>query len=156
MRQTRSTFRSLGEWCRVGLRWVAAGVFVFAGVRHFTHPVPFRQIVPPALPSPALLVAVSGAFEIAGGLGLLIRPLRRAAGWGLVVLLVAVFPANVYMAMRPDREPGSHFPAWVLWARLPLQAVLIIWVGWAAGLGRAATRSRGRATRTPLEVSGRG
>src|SRR5436190_639283 len=82
---------------RAVLRWLAAAFFVAVGVKHFLNPVFFRQIVPPALPHPALLVVVSGVCEIAGGVGLLFRRLRRAAGWGLIALLVAVFPANVYM-----------------------------------------------------------
>src|SRR4051794_5021380 len=69
---------------RAALRWLAAAFFVAAGVNHFVRPAFYRQIVPPGLPSPALLVVVSGVCEIAGGVGLLVRPLRRAAGWGLV------------------------------------------------------------------------
>jgi uncharacterized membrane protein len=74
------------------------------------------------------MVYISGVAEIAGGIGLLLRPFRRAAAWGLVALLVAVFPANIYMAL--DRVGADGVPGWVLWARLPLQAVLIWWVLW--------------------------
>ena len=127
-----------GWWAgrlRVVLRWPAAAFFVAAGVNHFLRPAFYRQIIPPALPWPALLVAVSGVCEVAGGIGLLVRPLRRAAGWGLVALLVAVFPANVYMAVCPDRISDLHVAPWLLWARLPLQGVLIAWV-WFAAAGR--------------------
>ena len=111
-----------------GLRWLAAVFFVLAGLNHFRSPQTYRQIVPPGLGAPGVLVAVSGVCEIAGGLGLLIRPIRPAAGWGLLALLVAVFPANIYMAMRPEALPDWHVPVWLLWARLPMQAVLMAWV----------------------------
>ena len=114
---------------RVAWRWLAALFFVFAGVNHFLHPHFYERIVPPGFPSPKLLVIVSGVAEIAGGLGLLIRPLRRAAGWSLLALLVAIFPANLYMALHPAR---FGMPPWLLWARLPLQVVLVAWVWWVA------------------------
>src|SRR5580704_17449132 len=118
--------RQAGTW-RIGLRILASLLFVVAGTRHLSNPTFFRQIVPPGFPSPDVLVAVSGICEIAGGLGLLIRPLRRAAGWGLVALLIAVFPANIYMARHPDSITGLHVAHWLLWLRLPLQGVLILW-----------------------------
>ena len=83
--------------------------------------------MPPYLPAPRLLVAISGAAEIAGGLGLLIHRLRPAAGWGLIALMIAVFPANIYMAVVADRFAAVG-PAWVWWARVPLQVVLVWWV----------------------------
>ena len=114
------------------LRWLAAALFVAAGANHFLNPAAYRAIVPPVLPAADALVAVSGACEVGGGLGLLVRPLRRAAGWGLIALLVAVFPANVYMAVSPGRVPGLSIPQWLLWLRLPLQAVLVAWVWFVA------------------------
>ncbi len=108
-----------------------AAVFVGAGVLHFVKPRLFEAIVPPSLPSPRALVLLSGAAEILGGVGLLIAPLRPWAGWGLAVLLVAVFPANLHMARESERFRRLA-PRWVLLARLPLQAVLIAWVLWAA------------------------
>jgi uncharacterized membrane protein len=78
------------------------------------------------------LVAVSGVAEIAGGIGLLIPRLRRWAGWGLIALLIAVFPANVYMAVSPQRIPDLHFARWMLWLRLPLQGVFVVWVWYAS------------------------
>jgi uncharacterized membrane protein len=104
---------------------LAAIFFILAGAFHFLRPELYLKIMPPCFPDPRLLVAVSGAAEIAGGVGLLIRPLRCAAGWGLIALLIAVFPANLYMAQRPEL---FHFAPWTLWARLPLQAVFIAWV----------------------------
>ena len=108
-----------------------AAAFVAAGVLHLVKPRMFEAIVPPSLPAPRLLVYLSGVAEILGGAGLLVPAVRTWAGWGLAALLVAVFPANLYMArqsgpLRPTR------PRWLLLARLPLQAVLIAWVLWAA------------------------
>jgi uncharacterized membrane protein len=111
------------------LRGAAAIFFIVAGTFHFLKPELYLQIVPPYFPAPQLLVAVSGVAEIVGGIGLLIRPLRRAAGWGLMALLVAVFPANIYMAQHPGQ---FHFAPWLLWARLPLQAVFIAWIWFVA------------------------
>jgi len=120
-------------------RAVLAVLFVGAGVLHFVRPRPFVAIVPPGLPEPEALVAVSGAAEIAGGLGLLVPGLRRWAGWGLVALLVAVFPANVHMAIARE-QVAPALPAWALWARLPLQGVLVAWVLSAIREPRAVRR----------------
>jgi len=114
-----------------GRRWLRYGLallFVGAGLLHFIHPETFERIVPPALPAPRRLVLLSGAAEVAGGLGLLLPATRRWAAWGLLALLVAVFPANVYMVGLADT---LHIPAWVLWARLPLQP-LLMWAVWRA------------------------
>ena len=116
------------ELTRTILRWLAAILFISAGTYHFVRPELYRQIIPPGFPAPELLVAVSGVAEIAGGLGLLLRPWRRAAGWGLIALLIAVFPANLYMAQHPGQ---FHLAPWLLWARLPFQAVFIAWVWFA-------------------------
>jgi uncharacterized membrane protein len=107
---------------------LTAAFFVLAGVNHFANPAFYRSIVPPSFPSPALLVIISGICEIAGGLGLLIHPLRRPAVWGLIALLFAVFPANLYMAAHPDQIPNMHIAHWLLWFRLPFQGVMIWWV----------------------------
>lgn len=115
----------LKAWQQI-LRLIAAIFFILAGANHFRSPTFYEQIVPPGFGPPALMVMISGAAEIAGGIGLLIPSLRKFAGWGLVALLIAVFPANVYMAMEPQRF--ARFPQWILWTRLPLQFVLIAWV----------------------------
>lgn len=114
---------------RRAFRGVAAALFIAAGLNHFRSPGFYVAIVPPMFPSPGLLVMLSGVFEVAGGIGLLSRPLRRPAGWGLILLLVAVFPANIFMALRPER---FGIPPWLLWLRLPLQGVLVAWVWWVA------------------------
>ena len=113
-------------------RWRArdtvAMVFVTAGVLHFAIPAPYIAIVPPWLPAAPTLVAVSGLAEIAGGIGVLDPRTKRLAGWGLIALLIAVFPANVYM-LQAAMTRGAH-PAWVLalWLRLPVQLLLVWWV----------------------------
>jgi uncharacterized membrane protein len=106
--------------------YILAFLFVGAGITHFVAPATFVRIVPPYLPAPLLLVQLSGAAEIAGGLGLLLPATRRWARWGLILLLLAVFPANVYMLQT--HGAGLAVPMWALWLRLPLQLVLIGWV----------------------------
>jgi len=106
-----------------------AVAFVFAGSNHFVNPDFFVAIMPPYLPAHLELVYLSGVFEIAGGIGVLIPRVRSLAGWGLVALLVAVFPANLHMALNPesfsDVSPGA------LYTRLPIQVLLIAWAYWA-------------------------
>jgi uncharacterized membrane protein len=122
------------------LRFLAAMFFMGAGVNHFRNMAFYERIVPPIFPSAHALVVISGIAEIVGALGLLIGPLRRTAGWGLIALLVAVFPANIYMAMEQQKFAEMHMPAWTFWARLPMQAVLIAWV-WFAALRRESAEN---------------
>jgi uncharacterized membrane protein len=133
-RPRKNALTSVVELTRIILRGLAAIFFVVAGTFHFLKPELYVQTIPPYFPAPQLLVAVSGVAEIAGGVGLLIRPVRRAAGWGLVALLIAVFPANIYMAQHPGQ---FHFAPWILWMRLPLQAVFIAWV-WFVAIRRSS------------------
>jgi uncharacterized membrane protein len=104
-----------------------ASIFLVSGFLHFFYPAPYVRIMPPILPWPLMLVRISGAAEILGGAGLFLRKFRRAAAYGLTLLLVAVFPANVYMAVAHVPFPGLMGKAWVQWARLPLQLPLIAW-----------------------------
>ena len=111
------------------VRVVAAVAMMAIGVDHFVHPDFFLNIVQKALPAPLALVLASGFFEVLGGLGLLIPRVRRAAGIGLMLLFIAVFPANINMVVHP--ELGGSLPVWALWARLPFQFVFIavaLWV----------------------------
>jgi uncharacterized membrane protein len=111
-------------------RGLLAAFFIGAGVNHFVMPRPYEQIVPPRLQREAKrLVLLSGVAEIAGGVGVLLPWTRRLSGVGLVALLAAVFPANVHMA----REPGRfrRIPRWALYARLPLQPLMMLWA-WKA------------------------
>lgn len=107
------------------LRWLLGIFFIVAGVGHFWKPAAYLAIMPPYIPWPLAMVYVSGVAEIAGGLGVLIPQTTRAAAWGLMLLLVAVFPANLHMALHPELFP--QFPAWTLWARLPFQALFLLW-----------------------------
>jgi uncharacterized membrane protein len=116
---------------KVALRWILAVFFVAAGLNHFRAPGIYMGMMPPALPWPSALIAVSGACEVLGGLGIIMAGTRRAAGWGLIALLAAVFPANLHVALV-GRMPGFGFSPTTLWARLPFQAVFIAAVWWVA------------------------
>lgn len=120
-------------------RIVLAVLFVAAGVLHFVVPDAYARIVPPYLPAPLLLVYLSGVAEIAGGVGLLVERTRRAAGVGLVLLLLAVWPANLQMALDARAGDSSALAQTLLWARMPLQLAMIAWVLWAAEVRRRAT-----------------
>ena len=100
-------------------------VFIGAGVMHFVATAAYMKIVPPMLPDPRLLVQLSGVFEVLGGVGLLVPVTQRFAAWGLVALLVAVVPANLQMAI--DHARWAAIPEWALWARVPMQGLLIWW-----------------------------
>jgi uncharacterized membrane protein len=116
--------RELAFVLRTGL---PALLFLTSGVLHIVRPALFRSIVPPQFGHTDALVTISGVAEITGGLGLLIQATRNAAGIGLIALLVAVWPANWYMALAANRF-ASVAPAWVIWLRVPLQIPLIWWV----------------------------
>lgn len=105
-------------------------MFIAAGVLHFAQPNVFTKIVPPYLPAPLELVYLSGVFELLGGVGILMPKFRRLAGWGLIALLIAVFPANIQMLIQANDYPS--IPYWTLVARLPMQFALIAWVWWVA------------------------
>ncbi len=111
--------------------------FVGAGVNHFINPQFYVAMIPPFFPVPELLNQVSGGAEILGGLGILLAQTRKWAGWGLIALLVAVFPANIYVAWLGKME-GTDVPGWGLWLRLPFQAVFIAWVWWVTKPARDA------------------
>ena len=104
-----------------------ATLFIIAGSLHFILPLAYLRIVPPLLPAPLTLLQISGAAEIFGGLGLLLPRTRRAAAWGLVALLLAVWPANIYTAAVHLHFPGVMGQSWAQWLRVPLQLPLIYW-----------------------------
>lgn len=111
--------------------WVLALAMISIGILHFVQPKPFVRIVPKWLPAPLALVYISGFFEIAGGVGLLIPMTRQAAAWGLIALYIAVFPANIYMLTNNiSLNPKKPIPRWALWARLPFQFLFIAWAYW--------------------------
>jgi uncharacterized membrane protein len=113
-----------------------AAFFMFAGSMHFVIPARYEAIMPPYVPAHRAMVQVSGVAEWLGGAAVLAPELRPTARWWLIALLVAVFPANLYMATDPDRIEGlERVPRWLLWARLPLQPLAIWWV-WRATASR--------------------
>ncbi|MDQ3712943.1 MAG: DoxX family membrane protein [Acidobacteriota bacterium] len=110
------------------LKWLLAIAFVLAGINHFLNPPFYLKMIPPVLPAPLFLIHLSGVFQIALGILLLLPKFTRFAAWGLIALLIAVFPANVYMASNP--QIFSEFSSTALYARLPLQLVLIALMFW--------------------------
>ncbi|MEA2280093.1 MAG: hypothetical protein QOK21_700 [Solirubrobacteraceae bacterium] len=114
-------------------RPLLGGTFIATGALHFARPRIYESIVPDYLPAHRKLVYASGVAELLGGAGVLSERTRRPAGWWLVLTLLAVFPANVEMAVHAERF--RKIPEPLLWARLPLQGLLIAWV-WATALGR--------------------
>lgn len=110
-------------------------IFVGAGLLHFVAPMAYEKIMPPYLPLHRELVYLSGACEVLGGVGLWPKRTRPAAGIGLILLLLAVLPANVQMLL--DARTAGKPPGWIslLWLRLPLQLVLMAWV-WKASRTR--------------------
>jgi uncharacterized membrane protein len=109
-------------------RGALALFFIVAGTGHFISPALYIAIVPSYIPSPAVMVTWSGVAEILGGLGVCFRSTRRAAGWWLIALLIAVFPANIHAISTGMVIGGYALPAWILWARLPFQLLFIAWV----------------------------
>ncbi len=112
------------------LRVILAVCIVVAGVLHFAVPVPFIRIVPGFLPHPAALVYISGVIEIGLGVALLAPPISHLAAWGLVALFIAVYPANLNMAINGIEISGIPNTWWFQAIRLPFQFVLIAWAYW--------------------------
>ena len=108
--------------------WMLALFFMAAGFNHFLNPAPYLSMIPPYLPCPHALNILSGAAEMAGGVGILLPPTRLLAGWSLVALLVAVFPANLNVALHGWK--GENIAPWLLWARLPFQPLIMALVYW--------------------------
>lgn len=120
---------------KTALLWLQAVAYALAGFNHLLQPGFYVAIIPPGLPSPEWLNLLSGLAEIVLGVFLLAEPRVRAlAAWGLVALLVAVFPANVYVALENvgAEGPGSGAGVWN-WVRLPFQAVFVLWAWWYTG-----------------------
>ena len=113
---------------KIFLKWLFGIVFVLAGINHFLNPDFYLKIMPPYLPWHLFLVYLSGVFEIILGALLLIPKFSRLAAWGLIALLIAVFPANIYMAMNTELFPELN--PLLIWVRLPLQFLLIVWAFW--------------------------
>lgn len=113
-------------------RALVTAFFTLAGTLHFVRPRFYEAIVPPSLKSRKKeIVAISGVAELAGAVLVLPSPTRRLGRWWLLALLLAVFPANVHMAVHPEQVKGldtQKLPRWLLWARLPLQPLVMLWV----------------------------
>ncbi len=114
---------------RIGL-WAQSLLYVVSGINHFLHKGSYLPIMPDHYSHPGALIAWSGAAEMAGGVGLLVPGTRRVAAGGIALMLVLFFDVHVSMLRHPERFP--EIPLWLLWARLPLQFVLIAWAGWYA------------------------
>lgn len=114
------------------LRVILSVSIIVVGITHFVKPEQYARIVPPQLPYPFELVYISGFFEILGGIGLLIPFVSVAAAWGLIALFIAVFPANINLAINNIPIEGIPHDPFLYWARLPFQAVLIAWAWWYA------------------------
>lgn len=108
--------------------------FLIGGIAHFVLTDTEMRIVPPWMPWPRAVVLASGVFELMGALGLLRQQTRRAAGWGLFALTLAVTPAHIYMLQRPELFPSV--PHWALLARLPLQIALLALILWSTAAPR--------------------
>lgn len=117
---------------------IAAIFYIFAGALHYLRPAMYMKIMPPYIPWHLAMVYGSGAAEILGGLGLLLPRFRRSAALGLVALLIAVFPANVYMATNPVEAGAGSLPPAALWGRLLIQPVLVWWVLWCTRVSRSS------------------
>ena len=109
-----------GWWKKLVLFGLSA-FFIYTGIHHFVNPGFYLSIMPPAFPLHTEAVYISGFFEVVGGVCVLIPRLRKIAGWGLVALLVAVYPANIYMAITPEAFPDIHVA--LLYVRLAFQFV---------------------------------
>lgn len=114
---------------RIGIGF-AAVFYIAAGIMHFVRPESYLKLMPPYLPWHMALVQISGVCEILGGVGLLVPQTRRVAAWGLVAMLIAIFPANLYMATNPGEAGAAAIAPVIRWGRLPLQGALIWWVLW--------------------------
>tara|TARA_B100000579_G_scaffold431127_1_gene445684 strand:+ start:591 stop:989 length:399 start_codon:yes stop_codon:yes gene_type:complete len=99
--------------------------FIYFGIDHFINPNFYLSIMPPSFPLHKEAVYLSGFFEIIGGIGVLFHRFRKIAGWGLFALLIAVYPANIYMAITPNAFP--EIPIYILYFRLALQFVFFYW-----------------------------
>jgi len=102
--------------------------YVLAGANHFRSTDLYLAIMPPFLPYHLELVYLSGAIEIILGLLLLVVKVRKWAAWGIILLIIAIFPANIYHLTSGGAGLGT--PIWVLWARLPFQLLFIAWAYW--------------------------
>ncbi|MEL6911524.1 MAG: DoxX family protein [Cyanobacteria bacterium J06555_3] len=126
----KQVFKNLILSRKQTFRGILSVCIVIVGTIHFVVPEPFIKIVPELLPYPAAIVYLSGFFEILGGVGLLIPAVSQAAAWGLVLLFIAVYPANINMAVNNIHLENIPDGNWFQAIRLPFQFVLIAWAWW--------------------------
>ncbi|MCD0468921.1 DoxX family membrane protein [Flavobacterium sp. JAS] len=105
--------------------YLMAFLYIVAGLNHFRKPAMYIKIIPPVFKNPKLINILSGAAELIFGILLLFHPTTNLAAWGIIALLIAVFPANLYMFQ--NKKASFGLPKWILFVRLPLQIVLIFW-----------------------------
>jgi uncharacterized membrane protein len=129
LRSAVARLKILSTAQRIGVL-LAAIFYAAAGALHFITPAPYLRIMPPCIPWHVFMVRASGVGEILGGLGLLVSGTRRAAAWGLIALLIAVFPANIYVATHPVEAGAASIAPLLRWGRLPLQLLLAWWLLW--------------------------
>jgi uncharacterized membrane protein len=143
--------RVIGERWRTGLRWALAAAYGPFGVLHVRQPDAFLPIMPPGIPAPRTVVVLTGLCEIAGAVGLLVSRTRRAAGIGLALYAVCVYPANVYHFVAHRHVPPLPDSAWYHVPRLLFQPVFVWWALYAGGLTDWPFRRRrpSPARRTP-------
>jgi uncharacterized membrane protein len=120
------------SWPKRILLVLASLLFIASGLLHFAKPAIYLKIMPPYIPWHLAMVHISGICECLGGFGLLLPATRRVAAWALVALMIAVFPANIYMATNPVQTGASAIPATIRWGRLPLQLVFVLWLLWSS------------------------
>ena len=138
MASTSKASSPTGARAKTVLRWLLTLFMVAAGLNHFRTPAVYVGMMPQSLPWPEALVALSGLAEIAGGLGLVLPATRRWAAWGLVILFIAIFPANLNMAINHLPLGDKVVSPLALWLRLPLQLPLIVWAFWYTRRERTA------------------
>jgi uncharacterized membrane protein len=113
---------------KMGMKFLFALLFILAGMNHFRDPGFYLGIMPPYLPWPSALHLIAGFLEIVFGIMLLIPKYQKFGAWGLIALLIAVYPANIHMAVNHQHYP--NLPMAFHWIRLPLQFVMIAWAWW--------------------------
>ncbi len=113
-------------------RWLATVFFVVAGLLHFIIPEFYLAMMPPFIPFQQFFILISGIAEMAGAIGIQISRLRKFAGIGLIVLLVGIFPANIYVAIVNPVIPNLEYSASSMWWRLLLQPIFIVWIWWVS------------------------
>jgi uncharacterized membrane protein len=129
------------------IQMIAATVFIAAGFAHFLFPDILARFIPPYLPAATALVLLSGAFEVMGGVGMLLSRFRGIAAWGLSAMLISFLPANLFMAMRPVEAGLAGVPSAVFWARIALLPVMVWGLLWCARPGKLTAAADSRKAR---------